>query len=78
MGAGQGGEGDVAGGGNFGGGVGETGAAVQQREGGFFAQVVDNHGVAGALNVGGHAAAHVAQSDETNSFHDVQMLPIRW
>ena len=36
---------------------------------GFFAKALHNHGVAGALNVGGYAAARVAQADESYGFH---------
>ena len=35
----------------------------------FLAKVLHNHGVAGALDVGGHAAAHVTQADESYGFY---------
>ena len=38
-------------------------------ETGFFAKALHNHGVAGALDVGGHTAAHVTQADESYGFH---------
>ena len=41
---------------------------------GLLAQVIDDHGVAGPLDVGGHAAAHVAQADESYGFHNAHLL----
>ena len=38
-------------------------------ETGFLAKVLHNNGVAGALDVGGHATAPVAQADESYGFH---------
>ena len=38
-------------------------------ETGFFAKALHSHGVADALDVGGHAAARVAQADESYGFH---------
>ena len=38
-------------------------------ETGFLAKALHNHGVAGALDVGRRAAAHVTQADESYGFH---------
>ena len=47
----------------------DAGAPLVVDETGFFANALHNHGVAGALDVGGHAAARVAQADESYGFH---------
>ena len=47
----------------------DAGAPLVVDETDFFAKALHNHGVAGALDVGGHTAARVAQADESYGFH---------
>ena len=74
-GSGQGGQRDIAAFRHIGGRAAQPGARFQEGTGRLLPQIKNHHGVAGLLDVPGHAAAHIAESDKSYSLHSSPLRP---